>query len=158
MRRSSAVIGFALLFSIGVVVAPVSAQGRGAPAATPASCGPMPPADLPSAAQGARCFELRAYTVRAEGPGDANLLHKRFREATVPLFRKHNMDVVGFWQSVSKPDTLIYVLAYKDAAARDAAWAAFQADPEWVKARAAMQVGVQVTSEFMIATDYGPLK
>ena len=44
---------------------------------------------------------------------------------------------VAYW---SQPDVtdgkLIYVLAYKDLAARDAAWAAFRADPEWQAAAA----------------------
>jgi hypothetical protein len=45
-----------------------------------------------------------------------------------------------------------------DGAARDAAWAAFQADPEWVKTRTEMQVNVQVENVFMSATDYSPMK
>lgn len=59
---------------------------------------------------------------------------------------------------MAKPDTLIYILAYKDAAARDASWAAFNADPEWVKTRTEMQVAVQVENAFMAATDYSPMK
>ena len=55
-------------------------------------------------------------------------------------------------------DTLVYLLAYKDGTARDAAWAAFQADPEWVKTRTEMQVNVQVDNVFMSATDYSPMK
>ena len=39
------------------------------------------------------------------------------------------MTIVGYWQPVEKPNTLIYILAYKDNAARDAAWAAFQHRP-----------------------------
>ena len=39
-----------------------------------------------------------------------------------------------------------------------AAWAAFGADPEWVKTRTAMQVNVQVENVFMSATDYSPMK
>ena len=34
----------------------------------------------------------------------------------------------------------------------------FQADPEWVKTRTEMQVGLQVENVFMSATDYSPLK
>ena len=134
------------------------AAGRGQAAPTPASCGPNPPAELKNVAKGSRCFELRTYTVRAESPGNADLLHARFRERTVPIFKRLGMEVVGFWQPVSKPDTLIYLLAYKDAATRDALWAKFSADPEWIKTRTEMQVSSQVTSEFMIATDYGPMK
>ena len=87
-----------------------------------------------------------------------DLLHSRFRENTTALFKKHGMTIIGFWQAVTKRDTMIYLLAYKDAAARDASWAAFGADPEWVKARTAMQVNIQVDSVFMSATDYSPMK
>ena len=132
--------------------------GRGPAAPTPASCGPTPPAEMKNVAKGSRCFEHRTYTVRAEGPGTIDLLHSRFRERTIPIFKRLGFEVVGFWQPLSKPDTLIYLLAFKDAATRDALWAKFQADPEWVKTRTEMQVSSQVTSEFMIATDYGPMK
>jgi len=133
------------------------AGGRGA-ASTPGSCGPNPATEMKFVAKDSRCFELRTYTVKSEGPGSADVLNTRFREATLPLFKKHGIQVIGFWQPVTRPDTLIYVLAYKDAATRDAAWAAFLADPEWVKARTALQVAVAVQSEFMVSTAYGPLK
>jgi NIPSNAP len=87
-----------------------------------------------------------------------DLLHSRFRDHTTALFKKHGMTIIGYWQPVTKRDTLIYMLAYKDGAARDAAWAAFQADPEWVKTRTEMQVNVQVDNVFMSATDYSPVK
>jgi len=165
MRRQATVLGFVMLFGVMASVA-TSAQapaaqagGRGAaPAATPSSCGPNPPAALHNVVKDSRCFELRTYTLRPGGRGDLDLLHKRFREATLPYFKRHNMEVVGFWQPVSRPDTLIYLLAFKDAAARDAAWAAFQADPDWIKARNEMTVDLTVVNEFMIATDYGPVK
>lgn len=103
-----------------------------------------------------RCFELRTYTVR-EG-SSIDLLHSRFRQHTTKLFSKHGMTNLGYWQPIDKPNTLIYILAYTDAAARDKAWAAFSADPEWVKVRTDMQVSVQVESVFMSATDYSALK
>jgi hypothetical protein len=68
------------------------------------------------------------------------------------------MSIIGYWQPVAKPNVLIYLLAYKDAAARDASWAAFNVDPDWVKARTDMNVAVQVENVFMSATDYSPLK
>ena len=114
---------------------------------------------MKNVAKGSRCFEMRTYVLRPGGKGDLNLLHARFREKTLGFFKKHGFTVVGFWQPVSKPDTLIYILAFKDAAARDAAWAAFNADPDWLKVRNTdMVVDITVTSEFMIATDYGPIK
>jgi len=135
--------------------APAQAGRGAAPAPTP-PCGPNLPATVKNVAKDSRCFELRTYTVR-EG-SSIDTLHARFREHTNALFRKHGMTIVGFWQPVAKPDQLIYILAYKDGAARDAAWAAFQADPEWVKTRTEMAVNVQVDNVFMSATDYGPIK
>jgi hypothetical protein len=135
--------------------APAAAAGQAArgPQPTP-PCGPN--LTIKNVAKDSRCFELRTYTVR-EG-SSIDLLHSRFRDHTTALFRKHGMAIVGYWQPVAKPDTLIYILAYKDAAARDAAWAAFNTDPEWVKTRTEMQVNVQVDNVFMTATDYSPMK
>jgi hypothetical protein len=140
----------------------LSAQaGQPAPAAPrPAvpspPCGPGQPTSSKSVDKQSRCFELRTYTVR-EG-GSIELLHSRFRDHTSALFRKHGMTIVGYWQPVDKPNVLIYILAYKDNMARDASWAAFNTDPEWVKTRTEMVVNVQVESVFMGATDYSPLK
>jgi NIPSNAP protein len=132
--------------------APAGQAARG-PQPTP-PCGPN--LTIKNVDKQSRCFELRTYTVR-EG-SSIDLLHSRFRDHTTALFKKHGMTIVGYWQPVAKPDTLIYILAYKDAAARDAAWAAFNADPEWVKTRTEMQVNVQVDNVFMAATDYSPMK
>jgi len=122
-------------------------------AATP-PCGPG--LDIKNTARDSRCFELRTYTL-VEG-SSADVLHIRFRERTIALFRKHGMTVIGFWQPVTRLDQLVYILAYRDAAARDSAWAAFNADPEWIKTRTEMNVSVDVDNTFMVATDYSPLK
>ena len=154
MQKLVYALGIASLVAIS---AHAQAPARGAapaPAPTPA-CGPNLP--MKNVAKDSRCFELRTYTVR-EGSGNIDVLHARFREHTMSLFKKHNMKVVGFWQPVAKPDQLIYILEFKDGAARDAAWAAFQADPVWVKVRGEMAVNVQVDNVFMSATDYGPIK
>jgi hypothetical protein len=140
-------------------------DGRGAAPAAPAGQAargpqPTPPCGpnltIKNVNKESRCFELRTYTVR-EG-SSIDLLHSRFRDHTTALFKKHGMTVVGYWQPVAKPNTLIYILAYKDAAARDASWAAFNIDPEWVKTRTEMAVNVQVENVFMSATDYSPMK
>jgi hypothetical protein len=126
-----------------------------APQPTP-PCGPGQPASSKSVDKASRCFELRTYTVQ-EG-SSIELLHSRFRDHTSALFRKHGMTIIGYWQPVSKPNVLVYMLAYKDNAARDASWAAFNVDPEWVKTRTEMAVRVQVDSVFLGATDYSPIK
>src|SRR5215204_4761622 len=136
---------------------PAAPAGRGGQAPTP-PCGPGVTGK--NIASDSRCFELRTYTVRAEGPGSIDLLHDRFRQHTNRLFRKHGMTIVGFWQPVNPgmENTLIYLLAYKDAAARDAAWNAFRTDPDWTKVTKEMRVGTSVQSVFMNSTDYGPMK
>jgi hypothetical protein len=166
MEKRLARSGFWLGLILGLATVIAGAQsaptgqglpaGRGAaPAPTP-PCGPNLPADVKNVSKDSRCFELRTYTVQ---PGSSlDLLHSRFRDHTTALFKKHGMTIIGYWQPVAKPNTLIYLLAYKDGAARDAAWAAFGADPEWVKTRTAMQVNVQVDNVFMSATDYSPMK
>jgi hypothetical protein len=166
MEKRLARSGFWLGLILGLATVIAGAQsaptgqglpaGRGAaPAPTP-PCGPNLPGDIKNVSKDSRCFELRTYTVQ---PGSSlDLLHSRFRDHTTALFKKHGMTIIGYWQPVAKPNTLIYLLAYKDGAARDAAWAAFGADPEWVKTRTAMQVTVQVDNVFMSATDYSPMK
>ena len=92
------------------------------------------------------------------GFGDLNLLHARFRQHSMRILRKHGMDIMGFWQQADRPDTLMYLVAYRDAAAREAAWVAFQSDPEWTKVARAMDVSLTVESTYMLATDYAPMK
>lgn len=140
--------------SLASAQAPAPAA-RPAPAPSPA-CGPGQPASSKSVDKASRCFEMRTYTVQ-EG-SSIEVLHTRFRTATNRLFVKHGMQLVGYWQPVSMPNTLIYILAYKDNAERDRAWAAFNTDPEWVKTRTEMAVNVKVDSVFMGATDYSPIK
>jgi hypothetical protein len=157
-----AALGRGLIASL-CLASSIAVHGQaGQPAAPPRApqpsppCGAGQPASSRSVDKQSRCFELRTYTVR-EG-SSIEVLHSRFREHTSRLFMKHGMTIIGYWQPVAKPDTLIYILAYKDNAARDAAWAAFNTDPEWVKVRTEMAVNVQVDSVFMSATDYSPLK
>ncbi len=110
-----------------------------------------------------RFFELRTYTA-AEGKLDA--LNKRFREHTNDLFKKHGMTIIGFWTPTDGPrskDTLIYILAYPDRAAREKSWTDFQADPDWQKAKAESEkdgplLAHPPESVYMGPTDYSPIK
>ena len=155
---SSILMTGALVVSVAAAAqaqAPAPQRGGGAP--TP-PCGPGVTGK--NIASDSRCFELRTYTVKGEGPGSIDLLHSRFRENTNRLFRKHGMTIVGFWQPLNAgmESTLIYLLAYKDGAARDAAWQSFRTDPEWTEVTKKMQVGTSVQSVFMNSVDYGPMK
>jgi hypothetical protein len=126
---------------------------------------PAPPtvAPSPSLAKDSRCFELRTYIA---APGKLEELHARFRNHTMKIFKKHGMEVVGFWGPTDKEkgseNTLVYVLAFPSREARDKAWKEFQADPEWQKARADSEKNGRLTekvdSVILMATDYAPVK
>ena len=154
----AAVVAATLLASSASLLAqapqPPAAPRPAAPATPP--CGPGQPATSKSVDKASRCFEMRTYTVQ-EG-SSIELLHNRFRTATSRLFLKHGMQIIGYWQPVATPNALVYILAYNDNTERDRAWAAFSADPEWVKTRTEMAVSVKVDSVFMGATDYSPVK
>jgi hypothetical protein len=129
-------------------------------AATVAMAETAPPASL---ASDSRCFELRTYTA---APGKLEALHARFRDHTSALFKKHGMTLVGYWVPRDKDkgadNTLVYMLAYPDCAAREKAWQEFRADPEWIKVRdgseAAGKLVEKADSVLMTATDYSPMK
>ena len=110
-----------------------------------------------------RFFEKRTYTA-AEGKLDA--LHARFRDHTNALFRKHGMEIIGFWTPTEDKqgakNTLIYILAYPSRDAREASWKAFNADPDWQAARKESEKNGKlvdkVESVYMKPTDYSPMK
>ena len=124
---------------------------------------PAAAADKSGVADG-RYFEMRTYHA---APGKLEALHARFRDHTLELFNKHGIESVAYWTHApaeeGKPaDTLVFILAYKDKAAREAAWKAFAADADWVKAKAASEedgpLVEKVDQVFMTPTDYSPLK
>ena len=78
-------------------------------------------------------YEWRAYYIM---PGRMPDIEKRFADVTMRLFKKHGIEVVGFWEPViGESNELVYICAYEDLAARDRAWKEFQADPEWQAVR-----------------------
>jgi hypothetical protein len=110
-----------------------------------------------------RCFELRTYTA---APGKLDALHARFREHTSALFAKHGMTMLGYWVPRDKDkgadNTLVYLLAFPDCAAREKAWQDFRTDPEWIKVKdaseAAGKLVDKVDSLLLAPTDYSPVK
>lgn len=110
----------------------------------------------------AEVYELRTYTTL---PGRLDALHKRFREHTIQIFKKHGMVSLYYWTPTEEPkksNTLIYVLKHKSRAAADASWKAFREDPEWVKVRTESEkdgkIVDKVESVFMDAVPYSPMK
>lgn len=110
-----------------------------------------------------RVFELRTYTA---SPGNLDNLHKRFRDHTLALFRKHRLNSFGYWTPTDAKqgadNTLIYILAHPSKEAAEKSWKAFRDDPTWVAAKAASEVNgplaAKVESVFMVPTDYSPTR
>ena len=105
-----------------------------------------------------RLFELRTYHAM---PGKLDNLLARFRNHTTRLFKKHGMTNIGYWVPVENKDNiLVYLLAYPDRTARDAAWKRFGADEDWKKAAAASEMDGKlvgkVDQQFLTATDFSP--
>ena len=101
-------------------------------------------------------FELRTYTT-AEGKLP-NLL-ARFRDHTMRIFERHNMENVAYWVPKDTPNTLIYIISHASSQAATENWQGFRGDSEWPGVAEASGVGrVQVESVFMDATDFSPMK
>ena len=117
----------------------------------------------PSIAADSRCFEMRTYYA---APGKLEALNARFRDHTCALFKKHGMEIVGFWIPADKDkgadNTLVYILAHKSREEARKSWAAFIADPAWKKAQQESEVNgrlvTKVDSVYLSATDYSPMK
>ena len=134
--------------ALGVVVTGLMGQSRPASAAEPASAG--------------KVYELRIYKTN---PGKLQALHARFRDHTCPLFKKHGIEMIGFWTLMEGDEstgTLCYIVAFPSVEAQKAAWQAFKDDPAWKNAKADSEKdGVlvkEVTSKNMKATDYSPIR
>ena len=151
----------------GQPAAAAPAAGRGSFGAPAGPCGPqgqLPAEFTKNVDPKARCFEVRMYTVdRARVGtgtfnGSINELHQRFREQEVAIFKKHGAEIVGVWQHLGNPDTLVWMLAYRDRAHREDVWAKFAADPDWKALSSKYSVPIGANVFMMSATDYSPLK
>jgi uncharacterized protein YbaA (DUF1428 family) len=112
-----------------------------------------------------RVFELRTYTA---APGRLADLHARFRDHTLDLFAKHGMENVLYFELMAgqerSDDTLVYVLAYSSAEARNASFQAFLADPAWRAVAAASEANGPIIAQggvegvLMDTTDFSTLR
>ncbi len=91
--------------------------------------------EFPQSAKQPRIFELRTYhspTWRQLGA-----LHERFAGREIPIFHRSGIHPVLYSSTAfgSSMPNLTYLIPFDDLAAREKAWGAFGADPEWVKVR-----------------------
>jgi hypothetical protein len=110
-----------------------------------------------------RVFELRTYYLN---DGKLTDLHKRFRDHTCQLLKKHGAELIGFWTPLDEKDgkgaKLVYLVAFPSREAAKKTWEEFGKDPEWRKVYAeSHKNGVlvkKVDSVFMEPTDYSAMK
>lgn len=115
-----------------------------------------------------RVFELRTYIATKNNLGNLN---DRFKDHTIKLFEKYGMTNVVYWNLLKgeKEDDklLIYLLAHKSKDAAAKSFDSFRKDADWLAARKASEekgggslteAKGGVVSEFLVPTDYSPLK
>jgi uncharacterized protein (DUF1330 family) len=110
-----------------------------------------------------RVFELRTYHTPDGKLAD---LHKRFRDHTCALLKKHGAELVGFWTPQDEKDgktkTLVYLVAFPSREAAKKTWQAFRDDPAWQKAKSESEkdgpLTEKVESVFLEPTDYSAMK
>lgn len=105
-------------------------------------------------------YEWRVYEAV---PGKMPNIVRRFGEITDALFKKHGIDVVGYWTTViGANDQFVYLVRFNDLEHRQKAWASFQSDPEWQKARAETvkdgEIVARVTNSILRPTDFSALQ
>lgn len=82
-----------------------------------------------------RYFELRTYHSPTLTQLDA--LHRRFARTEMGVFHRSGIFPLFSTSTLIGPNApnLTYLIPFDSLAAREKAWAAFAADPEWIKAR-----------------------
>ncbi len=106
-------------------------------------------------------YESRVYRCV---PGRLPALLKRFETITLKLWEKHGIRPAGFFTTLigESNQELTYFLAWESLAEREKKWTAFQADPEWIVARAQTEADGQIVgnivSQLLVPTAFSSVK
>jgi len=110
-----------------------------------------------------RIFELRTY--HSPTARQWKQLHERFSGPEIKIFHRTGVHPLFYSSTVFGPmrPNLTYLIPFDNLAAREKAWTAFGADPEWVKVRAeSIARGGQISSVSQIslyrAAAYSPIR
>ena len=85
--------------------------------------------------------QLRIYEIFEENKA---AFHARFRDHAARIMARHGFRILAMWETATERRTeFVYLLAWPDEAAKDAAWESFMADEEWqeIKRRTAAKHG-----------------
>jgi hypothetical protein len=106
-------------------------------------------------------YETRVYRAL---PGRLPALLKRFETITLKIWEKHGIRQAGFFTTLvgESNQELTYLLAWESLAERETKWNAFQADPEWIAARAKTEADGQIVgniaNQFLQPTAFSAVK
>jgi hypothetical protein len=106
-------------------------------------------------------YESRVYRCV---PGRLPALLKRFETITLKIWEKHGIRQAGFFTTLvgESNQELTYFLAWESLAEREKKWTAFQADPEWIAARAQTEADGQIVgnivSQLLVPTAFSAVK
>jgi len=106
-------------------------------------------------------YELRVYRCV---PGRLPNLLNRFETTTLKLWEKHGIRPTGFFTTLigESNQELTYILAWDSLAEREKKWSAFQADPDWIAARAKSEADGQIVgnivSQLLTPTAFSAMK
>lgn len=105
--------------------------------------------------------ELRVYYCI---PGRLPNLLKRFDTITLKIWEKHGIKQAGFWTVLvgESSQALYYLIEWESMADREKKWNAFQADPNWISARAETEkdgpIVAKVANSFLQPTSFSAVK
>jgi len=110
-----------------------------------------------------RLFELRVY--HSPTWRQLKALHERFAGPEIQIFHRVGIFPILYTSTLIGPNipNLTYLIPFDSLAAREKAWEAFGADPEWIKVRKeSVEKHGQITSVIQIslfrATAYSPIR
>ena len=72
--------------------------------------------------------ELRIYRLH---PGKLDAMLARFHGVARTMFARHGITVLHAWHNPEDADMFVVLFAFADFAARERAWIAFHADPDF---------------------------
>ncbi len=101
--------------------------------------------------------QLRIYEIFEHNKA---AFHARFRDHAARIMARHGFRIFAMWETATERRTeFVYLLAWPDEAAKDAAWGSFMADEDWqeIKRVTAAEHGDLVGTiedRILRATDY----
>jgi hypothetical protein len=123
--------------------------------------GGMPGMNLPPKDSG--LYQLRIYESHNEKAAKKKI--EMFDIGELAIFARCGLNAVFFGETILGPlmPNLTYMLAFADTAAKDAAWNAFRADPEWVRLKAIpgftdKEIVTRITNLLLVPAAYSQIR